>query len=265
MKKVFFILFLVLIITPILILGFLGFIPGLSTLLGTDKPRDLGIRYTEADLKSCRVKSQVKYDTSLPDNSDPVQSVQYIGKRDINTEFTAQELTATMNNQPWKYWPYKNVQLKFNTDGSGEISGILIKSKIPGYAAIIGASVEVTNFAMKFLPNDPVFYVKMRASLKDNKVDLFEPQSLQIGRLPIPLDLFLSFRGPQLIGKAFAQDIGGMTKELSQVKNKKALIINYINSRLNGHLGSFYAKKAYFKENTAYFDGTLSERISYVP
>lgn len=264
MKKLLILLIIFVILCSVFILGYLGLIPGLSTLLGADKPRDLGIKYTQADLKSCRSKSRVEY-TSLPDSSSPSQTRQVSGQREVAAEFTSAEITATMNNQPWRFWPYQNVQVKFNADGSGEISGVLIKDRIPGYAATIGIPKEAADFAMKFLPANPVFYVKMKADLTDNKVSLFEPQALQIGRLPMPLSLFLSLKRPQLIDVALAQNLGEMSQELSKVQNKKALIIGYINSRLSSAFGNFYAKKAYAGENKLFFEGTLPEKISYSP
>ncbi len=264
MKKLLILLIIFAIFGPVFILGYLGFIPGLSTLLGANRPRDLGIKYTQDDLKSCRSKSHVEY-TSLPDSSSSSQTRQFSGQREVTAEFTSTEITATMNNQPWHFWPYQNVQVKFNADGSGEISGALIKERIPSYAETIGIPKEAADFAMKFLPAKPVFYVKMKAALTDNKVSVFEPQALQIGRLPMPLSLFLSFKGPQLINAAFAQDIGEMSQELSKVQNKKALIIGYINSRLSSAFGNFYAKKAYPGENKLFFEGILSEKISYTP
>jgi hypothetical protein len=264
MGKIFIFLLIVVIAIPLFIFGFLGFVPGLSSILGASRPRDLGIKYTQADLSSIRAKSQVRYET-MPETSSPNQTRKFSGQRAGTGEFTSAEITATMNNQPWKYWPYKNVQVKFNTDGSGEISGVLIKNKVPGYAATIGIPVEAVTFAMRYLPADPVFYVKMRASLENNEVVIFEPQALQIGRMPMPLGMFLSLGGDQLVKQAFAQDFGGMTNELSKVQNKKALIINYINGRLSSAFGSFYAKKAYGDEEKLYFEGTLPEKISYTP
>lgn len=242
----------------------MGLIPGLSDILGTNKPRDLGIKYSEADKTSCRLKTKTEI-ISLPDASSPVDTIKYVGQKTVNDNFTSAEITAVFNNRPWKYWPYKNVQIKFNSDGSGEISGILIKDKVPGYAAVIGAPQEATDFAMKFLPNNPVFYVKMKAALTDNKVSLFEPQAFEIGRLSMPLNLFLSFKGPQLIHQAFAQNIGDIAQELSKVQNKKALIIGYINSRLSSAFGNFYAKSASIGENRLHFEGTLNEKIAYTP
>jgi hypothetical protein len=141
----------------------------------------------------------------------------------------------------------------------------LIKDKVPAYASVIGVPSEATDFAMKFLPPDPVFYVKLKGALSDNKVSLFEPQAFQIGKIPMPLNVFLSLGMPKLVETAFAQDIGEMTDELSRVQNKKALIISFINDRLSSDFGSFYAKKAYCQENKLFFEGTLSEKILYTP
>ncbi|HBL51801.1 MAG TPA: hypothetical protein DDZ05_01070 [Candidatus Blackburnbacteria bacterium] len=264
MKKVLGIILLLLILVVILGLGFLGFVPGLSTLLGANKPKNLGITYTSADLASCRSKSQIEY-AVLPPTSIPSQSREFIGERTVQAEFSSKEITATLNNQPWQYWPYKDVQIKFNADGTGEISGVLVKSKVPGYAAAIGIPSQAADFAMKYLPADPVFYVKMNAALTNNKVTTFEPLAFEIGKIPMPLSLFLSFGGPQLIKEAYAAGLDDMTQELSKLQDKRSLIINYINDRLSLDFGKFYAKKAYFGDNKLVFDGVLSEKVSYSP
>jgi hypothetical protein len=264
MKKILLVIIILIILTPILFLGFMGLVPGLSTILGATSPRDLGIKYTQEDLKTIRSKSNVEYKV-LPDSSTPSQTRQFAGKKDVAGEFTSAEITATMNNQPWKYWPYRNIQVKFNGDGSGEISGVFIKSKLSGYGSIIGAPKEAIDFATKFLPNDPVFYVKMKATLENNKIAVFEPQSFEIGRIPMPLGLFLSMGGIKLIESAYAQNPQEMSQELSKVQNKRQLIINFINQKLSSDFGEFYAKKASFGENKLFFDGSLTESISYSP
>ena len=128
-KKLLLIIFIILILVPVICLGMLGFVPGLSSILGTDKPRDLGIKYTQSNLSSIRSRSQVQYLT-LPDSNTPSLTRQFSGKRNVTADFTSEEITATINNQPWKYFPYKNVQVKFNADGSGEISGILLVRRL---------------------------------------------------------------------------------------------------------------------------------------
>lgn len=182
---------LLVVIAAVLVLGFLGFIPGVSALFGANKPRDLGVKYTEADLQEIRTKTQVKY-LVLPDTQEPISTRQFSGSRAVTGDFSSAQLTATLNNQPWKLWPYKNVQLKLNGDGSGEISGVLVKNRVPAYAVSIGVPQKASEMAMKFLPGDTVFYVKMKAALADNKVSLFEPERLEIGRLPVPLGPILA-------------------------------------------------------------------------
>jgi hypothetical protein len=258
--KLVLIIILLIIIIPIFILGFFGFIPGLSNLFGANKPKDLGITYSPADLTSVRSKSQVRRE-ALPAGVSPKDSLQMSGSREIKAEFAASEITASMNNQPWAYWPYKNVQVRFNADGSGEISGTLIKSRVPAYAAAIDIPQQAINVLMKFLPNDPAFYVKGKAALTDNKVSLFEPEAFSIGRMPMPVGMFLSFSplfSPDLV---FADETGDLSSQLSQIKDKRGLIIGYINSRLASKTG-FYARSAYFSEDRLVFDGRLPEVVS---
>jgi len=255
--KLIFIFIIVIILVPVALLGWFGFIPGLSDFLGATKPKNLGIIYQEADLQTGREKSQIVYETTeeiLP----PEKSWQTIGKREVKTEFTSSEVTAIMNNKPGAYYPYKNVQVKFNADGSGEISGSLIKSRLPMYGATFGAPKVAMDFIMKFLPENPVFYLKGKATLEKNMVGLFEPQVFEISRIPMPLNLFLSL-APSFGFKVYAIDLVEMSSELSKVTNKKALIIDFINRRLSDIEG-FFAESAYMTENKLIFKGTLPEK-----
>lgn len=262
MRKILLLIVLVIIGIPVVLLGLTGMVPGVSTLLGANRPRDLGTKYSQADLSSIHAKSQVVYDTLT--SEVPTESRKFSGRREVVADFSAAEISATINNQPWKYWPYRDVQVKFNADGSGEISGVLLKAKVANYAAAIGIPKEAVDFAVKFLPSDPVFYVKGKAALENNKVSVFEPEKFEVGRIPLPVGIFLAF---ERIGvrEVYALDVGGMVDELGKVSDKRGLIIGYINGRLSSAFGDFYAKRAYFKENSVSFEGSLSERISYSP
>lgn len=261
--KILAVLVFVLLLIVLFLGGYLGLIPGLSKIMGTDKPRDLGVRYTEADRATARGKSQVIYE-ALPENTPAEESIQRFGVQEVNTEFTAPEITALMNNRPWRYWPYADVQVKFNSDGSGEISGTLLKDKIAGYGAAIGIPQEAMALAQKLLPTNPTFYVKMKASLVNNQVLEFEPQKFEIGRVPMPLGVFLSYFQPVLPTlQAFAAESDDAFSELSRIKNKRGLIIRYINQRL-AIMRGFYAKEARFGENKLIFNGTLPEKEATV-
>lgn len=260
--KIFFFSILLLVISPILILGYFGFIPGVSNLFGSNKPRDLKVKYTEETRLAARAKSQVEYG-ELPVDTPASVSLVRTGSRPVKFEMSSSEATSLMNNRPWKYFPYSDVQVKFNADGSAEVSGILLKDRIPGYGAFIGMPKEALDFAMKFLPVNPVFYLKMKASLANNQVAVFEPQSFEIGRIPLPVSAFLSFVPPTIASKVYAIDIAGMTGELAKVTNKKALIISYINDRISQTKG-FYAKSAYISADKLFFEGSLAEKESTV-
>jgi len=56
-----------------------------------------------------------------------------------------------------------------------------------------------------------------------------------------------------------------MSQDLSKVQNKRQLIIDFINTRLSSDFGDFYAKKPILKITNLFFDGTLTESISYTP
>lgn len=251
MKKFLFVLAIFL-IPPVLLFGYLGFIPGVSSIFGASKPRNLNIVYSEADLASGRQKSAILYEEAVGSNT----LWQTFGSREVNTAFSSAEITAIMNNKPGIYYPYKDVQVKLNSDGSAEISGRLIKDRIPAYASTFDAPQQAVDFAMKFLPSNPVFYVKGKASLENNQVATFAPQALQIGKMPIPLGPILSFNS--FYKQAFAQDTS-MLGDISKVSGKRQLIIDFINSRLE-QIEGFYAKDAHFEENKLIFKGTLPER-----
>lgn len=260
--RLFLIVFLFSLAIIIFGLGYMGYIPAIANLLGTNKPKDLGIRFTEQDRVEAHVKSGVEYDT-LPATTSDELSIQRFGKHNVDTSWTSVQASALMNNRPWKFWPYQNVQVKFNADGSAEVSGGLNKAVVPSYAAAIGIPKVAVEFAMKLLPSTPVFYLKMKASLKDNQIETFEPQTFQLNQIPLPVNAFLSFN-PQLIREVNAQLSANMLSDLAKVKNKRNLIISFINGRLSGYSSFFYAKEAKIEENKLIYKGTLANQEATV-
>jgi hypothetical protein len=154
--------------------------------------------------------------------------------------------------------------VKFNADGSAEVSGGLNKIVVPNYAAAIGIPKVAVEFAMKLLPPTPIFYLKMKASLKNNMVDVFEPQAFQLSQIPLPINVFLSFNKPRLIKEVNAQLSIGMIGDLTKVKNKRDLIVNFINGRLSGYSSFFYAKESRIEENKLIYKGTLANQEATV-
>ncbi len=224
-------------------------------------PKDLGITYSQADLQSGRTKSQIIYETlneGLPNGSTWITS----GSREVDTTFSSSELTAIMNNKPGIYYPYKDVQVKFNADGTAEISCAVEKSRIPTYAATFGTPQEVVDLAMAFMPENPVFYLKGRATLVNNEVGVFEPMRFEVGRLPLPMNLILA-NNPNFSNKAYAMDLNELLNTISSVSDKRSLIIGFINEKIAGVEG-FYAKDAHIEEDKLVYEGTLPETESTV-
>ena len=225
----------------------------------TTNPRDLGISFSQADWESGRAKSQIAYEELNTDTTTTTWKT--FGTREVNTVFSSQETTAIMNNKPGVYYPYRNIQVKFNADGTGEISGNLDKSRIPTYAQTFDAPQQAVDLVMKFLPENPAFYLKGRATLVNNQVGIFEPMKLEIGRVSIPLGPILADKG--LTKPVYAIDLNGLINEISGISNKEQLIIDFINSRL-AMIEGFYARDAHFEENRLIYVGTLPEKEATV-
>lgn len=180
------VLIVIFLVVPVLILGYLGFIPGLSQIFGANKPRDLGIKYTEADRLSAYTKNGVE---GLPLISSDSAAIKYEGKKDLNVSFTQEELTALNNSVTWKYYPVSNLQIKFNPDGTGEASGILHIKKILPYISLTHSTKEVEEAMGKYnISFDTPFYLKGSIKIVDNKVS-FIGQQIQVGRITIPANL----------------------------------------------------------------------------
>lgn len=253
--KVILLVLIVIILGIVSMLGSLGFIPGLAGLMGANKPKNLGVVVSTTDLDSARSKTKLIYGI-LPDSTPIEQSIQRIGQQKATFSLTSAEVTALLNNRPWKYWPVKNVQLKINDDGSAELSCVVVKEKLRGFAIANGIPADAVDMGLKFIPADPAVYVKATTALTDNRVSQFDIQAVSLGRFSLPVDKLLAWTRTRFIPTAYAS---GSISYLYNYQGKKDLIINFINERLSKIQG-FFAKSANFKDGKLNFDGTLSEK-----
>ncbi len=190
LRGIFFLLFIVVVIA-IVILGYLGFIPILSDLMGSTKPRDLGIKYTQADYDSAGVKNKVKI--IVVDSAPDIQSsIICFGSQAIEASFTQEELTAriNMNSQNWKYFPVKNVQVKINQDGTAESSGLLMIDNLEGFAQAIGfgdIDIQKVLSKLKFVRKEIPFYVNFTPTVSEGQANIIVKKA-EIGRLAMPQD-----------------------------------------------------------------------------
>jgi hypothetical protein len=174
------------VLIAVLVLGYLGFMPGVSNLFGSNKPKNLGATYTQADYQSARTKMGTII-TDLPADASPEKSIKFSGQKNINVTFSQSEFNSLLAERQWKYYPLKNSQLKINADGTAEFSAVLIKGRIEGFAKAVGVSQdnidEVTKY-IKMLPGDPAIYLKGKCSVTNNRISQ-SVSEVKVGKLDL--------------------------------------------------------------------------------
>lgn len=115
----------------------------------------MGVTYTDEDVKQSYLKNGVVAE-ALPKTENVNQSIRYEGKKEISFNLTQSEITALINNEKWQYMPVSNVQIKINSDGTGEASGVLHILHIDRILPFVSLthSTEAVEKAMKTLQNE---------------------------------------------------------------------------------------------------------------
>lgn len=172
MKK-FLVFLIVIILLPICILAYLGFVPALSKFV--TKPQDLGIKTDKTLVTSFEEKYAPK------DNAKTVN---------LDVNLTSEEITSVF--AVWEdrdiYFPLKDVQVRFNGDGTGEASGYLKIGTAVKLAKNLGysdADIAKGKDYIKYVSGDLPFYVKGTGGMLNNKLSI-DPSSFQLGRVSVP-------------------------------------------------------------------------------
>ena len=182
---------LAVVVVLVLVAGYFGFVPGISGIFGSDKPRDLGVTYTHADYLSVIAKDKIQR-VDLPADTPPAQSLSFSGSQSASFNITSAEATALLNDTPWPYSPVSDCQVRFNADGTGEMSGIMHFDKIHDYliARVYTEDDYIAglNYLQKFavIQKQMPFYVKGTGSVV-NGVITFDVSKLELGRFSVPL------------------------------------------------------------------------------
>lgn len=232
----------ILIILILLGMIWMGFVPGISAIAGANTPKDLGIEYTGTDRANARMKSGMQYG-SLPAQTPVENSIQRNGSIDLKAAFSSAELTALLNNRPYRYWPLEDVQLRINSDSSVEVSGRMISENLIPFGKAEKIPEGVADRIINLSPSNPVFYLKGQASIQEGKLHLLEVNRMQIGRVWIPM--FIIDR----ISSNVLQTDSSLTKTNSN---------NYRMEEWLGHFDGFGAKEANFRDGKLFYEGTIS-------
>lgn len=182
-------------------LGYLGVVPGVSNILGANKPRDLGVRYTDADFNSLMAKNHVKR-VVLDAVSTPQASWVLQGSQNVTTTFSDREITARLAKaEGWALDPFTDVQVKIGQDGVVEASGIVHVDRLRSYAEATGMSQDEINSIAKGMDTYKIprgsfpAYAKGTLSITNNTLDINVSQ-LVIGKIPIAESLYRQAKAP---------------------------------------------------------------------
>lgn len=190
----------------VLIAGYLGFVPGVSKIFGSDKPVDLGATWSQADYLSANAKSGIKF-TDLTPGLPAEQSIVISGPaRPVSADFTQAEFNALLNVRTWEYYPLKDCQMRINSDNTMEFSCLVLTDRFEGYARTVGISedtqatilnqIKMAGILQKEIP----YYVRAKASVVNGQID-FTTYQVKVGRLSISGSMIDKYK-PDLISMA---------------------------------------------------------------
>jgi len=192
MKK-FLIVLACIIVVVALVAGYFGFFPGLSNVMGANKPKDLGIKYTDADLQKGRELTGV----DLQNLSGSEKSLEFTGNKSISGEYTSSIITAMISSAKYKYYPLSNTQVKINSDGTVETAGNFDIDKAVKWSADLGGDTSFSREAkgyLNYVSNNPSFYLKGKMSIINNQITLNISEA-QISRFTAPQSVINKYQG----------------------------------------------------------------------
>ena len=220
MKKLL-VVILLLFIVVVSILGYLGFVPIVSSVFGSNKPKNLGIKYTLEDKKTAVEKLGIKYD-QLSAKETAEKGLVLKGSHPVDKLLTSQELTALADTRQKQValFPFKNVQIRINTDNTIEGSAILEFNTALNYLLTLGVPLEQINQAVdkfKILRGELPVYLKVSGEVANNSSNV-TVKSAEIARIPIPQSLVNKY-GPSL--NNLVEDIISQRRPNHDIKSLK--------------------------------------------
>ena len=166
--------------------GFLGLVPGLSRVLGTNQPRDLGVELSVE--QAYAGAERILIPTSSSDLeailADPESAKRFDAK--LTGDETSSLLLLGQDGIP--DWPLRVVQIRFNPDGTAEASGLLrtplAEAFLTRQLGVPAEDVAAASSAVAVVGEVP-FYIAGDASVVDNHVSLTVSE-LELGRVTVP-------------------------------------------------------------------------------
>jgi hypothetical protein len=164
---------------------FLGNLPVASNLLGTNKPKDLGIELTASSalkgIHSLNKPLTVADLESIYNNPESYTKV--------NASIGEEEASSLLALADLPDFPLRLVQLNFGDNGTVKASGVMDISKLQAALQDYGASGDVVDRIMGIAKTAHYmnFYAEGKCSIKNNNLNV-ELDKLQLGRIDLPTD-----------------------------------------------------------------------------
>ena len=165
---------------------FLGNLPIASALLGTNKPRDLGVKIS-TDSAYQGLKSLNKPLTAADLRKIAANKTAYTK---VKASLSDAEASSLISLADIPNFPFKLVQMKFGDNGEVQASGVINISDLEKTLKDYGASGDVINQVMSIAKNAKWvnFYAEGTCSIKNNKITA-DLNTLQLGKIGLPEDL----------------------------------------------------------------------------
>jgi hypothetical protein len=195
-------IFLLIVFIGIIIAGgYFGFVPGLNVLFGSNHPRDLGIRFASEDTLTVQRKVGVRL-VGLPKETPVTASIKWSGETTVSYSLTSEELSALVNNRPWVYYPFKDLQVRITEEPTPvgpivEAAGLIDTSKVFSFLEALGSDPSKLRNQWRRIPiklRHIPFYIKGSSSISEGIIDLAIYQ-VEIGRFPVPQELVARSQG----------------------------------------------------------------------
>lgn len=163
------------------------------------RPVALGVRYTAEDFAGAKQKLGVTYESLSPNITGKTLIVS--GSHPVDKTFTSSELTALADNRykDYAYFPFRNVQIRVNSDGSVEGSATVGFQDAVRYLVALGVSEQDVIEAAKKLnvPNATLpVYLKVSGSVINDTSNI-TVQGAKIANIPVP-EAYVNQYGPGL-------------------------------------------------------------------
>lgn len=197
-------------------------IPGMEQIdLGIDESPDIIYAYYE----------EIGFQNNLEGDTPRSGTLVFEGGIDIEHTFTQKEINSWFSawENSWTGIPFKNLQIKLNTDGTVEASSLITLKEAEALGRTLGYSqedIEKAKGYIRYIPDPLPLYATGTASITENNVSI-DIDNMRIGNISVPSNI------SSAIGYVIEDSIE-KARTLSDYTNVKEAIVTSEGVRFKG-------------------------------